>query len=196
MISEGEAVQALSKFFKDRWYDQVEDFALQYPDSTAFDVDYWALRNYNRELEDLIENEPHKLFKCVPLALNLIEHPIDVKFTNATIRICGFPIKTAIRDIRNKHIHKFIKVEGLIRRASDVKPKDAIVAFECMRCGHVTYIPQPSNKVVEPFECESQTCGKKGPFKRDFQLSTFDDFQILEVQESPDPLRDQIRARH
>lgn len=189
MISEGEAVQALSKFFKDRWYDQVEDFALQYPDSTAFDVDYWALRNYNRELEDLIENEPHKLFKCVPLALNLIEYPIDIKFTNATIRISGFPIKTAIRDIRNKHIHKFIKVEGLIRRASDVKPKDAIVAFECMRCGHVTYIPQHSNKVVEPFECEAQTCGKKGPFKRDFQLSTFDDFQILEVQESPDTLR-------
>ncbi len=189
MVHEGEASLALSKFFKERWYDDIEEFALQYPDSSAFEVDYWALRNYNRELETLIEEEPQKLFGCVSRALSMIEYPVDVKFTDVTMRVSGFPIKTLIRDIRHKHIQKFIKVEGLIRRASDVKPKYSLIAFECMRCGHVTLIPQPLKKVIEPFECESDTCGKRGPFKIDHQQSKYEDFQILEIQESPDALR-------
>ena len=42
--------------------------------------------------------------------------------------------------------------------------------FKCQRCDHITHIPQPKNQLIVPFECESDQCGKKGPFKRMFSL--------------------------
>lgn len=189
MISRGQAIEALTRFFKERWYGEVQEFLLNYPDSTSLKVDYLALIAHSRELEALIEEDPAVLMDAALPALRTIEHTVDVDPKDATMRLYNFPFKTAIRDIRHTHILKYIKVEGIVRRASEVKSKYAIVAYKCMRCEHITFVEQPDIKMSEPFECENDTCGKKGPFKIDNSSSTFRNFQVLEVQESPDSLR-------
>jgi hypothetical protein len=38
----------------------------------------------------------------------------------------------------------------------------------CLRCGSITFIPFEKGKVVEPFECSNDLCGRKGPFRKLF----------------------------
>ncbi len=40
--------------------------------------------------------------------------------------------------------------------------------YVCQRCEHTTFIKQGKGKLIEPFECESDVCGRKGPFKKMF----------------------------
>jgi replicative DNA helicase Mcm len=58
-----------------------------------------------------------------------------------------------------------------------------------MRCEHIINRPQIGTKFDEPKFCESETCGKSGPFKILLDLSTFIDSQKLQVQESPENLK-------
>ena len=189
MISRGQAIEALTRFFKDRWYDDLQEFALDYPDSTSLKVDYLALISHSRELEEVIEQDPSMLLEAALPAIHNVELTVDKDIKDVTMRLYNYPYKMAIRDIRHTHILKYLKIEGIIRRASEVKAKYSTIAYKCLRCEHITYVEQPDIKTAEPFECENDTCGKKGPFKVDNSHSTFRNFQVLEVQESPDSLR-------
>lgn len=63
-------------------------------------------------------------------------------------------------------------------------------AFECSRCGHITYVEQDGIKFDEPFAgCEDENCGKKGPFNVLIDESTFIDFQTVKLQEFPDSMK-------
>lgn len=42
--------------------------------------------------------------------------------------------------------------------------------WKCQRCTHITYIPVENGKIAEPFECDNETCGRKGPFKKTFPV--------------------------
>jgi replicative DNA helicase Mcm len=189
MVSEGEAIHVLEKFFRTRWLEHIYDLSLKYPDTVVLDVDYWALRNFDPVLQHLIENEPTKLLSSASTAIQKIDLPIDKELKDVVLRIIGYPTKTPIRDIRHKDILKYICVEGIVRRVSSVKPKYTEIAFACLRCGHVTKMPQPRKNIVEPYECESSSCGRKGPFNVVHSESTYTDYQVLEIQESPDSLR-------
>jgi replicative DNA helicase Mcm len=107
----------------------------------------------------------------------------------AKVRFERVPGKITIRDLRSKHLMKFIAIEGMIRKATEVRPKIINAAFMCMRCEHVTFVPQTEMKFVEPLECENDTCGKRGPFKILMEQSVFVDAQKLQIQESPENLR-------
>jgi len=36
--------------------------------------------------------------------------------------------------------------------------------WKCMRCDDISHVPVTGGKIVKPFECFSDTCGRKGPF--------------------------------
>ncbi len=43
--------------------------------------------------------------------------------------------------------------------------KKQIGEFKCVRCGGTTTILQKNGKITEPFECEQDFCGRRGPFQ-------------------------------
>lgn len=188
MITKENATHFLSRVLRKYWWDQILEFSNQYPDTTTLKVDYSILL-CSRDLEELMESEPTKLLASASSAIQMIDLPTEKELKDVTLEIVGYPYKTSIRKIRHKHILKYISVEGIVRRVSGVKPKYTEIAYECMRCGHVTVVPQPQKKQVEPIECENETCGRKGPFRIDQIRSKYADFQVLEIQESPDSLR-------
>jgi len=51
----------------------------------------------------------------------------------------------------------------------DLELKD-FGAWKCLRCGDITIIPIESGKILRPFECFNDVCGRKGPFKEQFPL--------------------------
>ena len=90
----------------------------------------------------------------------------DDWFTKAHVEITGVEPVMAIRDIRQEHVEKFVSIKGTILRKADVKFNITEAAFKCQRCDHVTRVFQPTDgSYVEPFECENDACGRKGPFK-------------------------------
>jgi len=42
--------------------------------------------------------------------------------------------------------------------------------WKCLRCDTITHVPIIKGKLLKPFECESNVCGRKGPFVEQFPL--------------------------
>jgi len=105
-------------------------------------------------------------------------------------------LQVGIRDIRSKHMGQFISVEGLVRKANEVRPRVQNAAFKCMRCGHITTIFQEEVMIREPLECAKDESGGGGcgrgagstKFKLDKELSSFIDTEKIEIQEKPEGL--------
>ncbi|NCO11229.1 AAA family ATPase [Candidatus Pacearchaeota archaeon CG_4_9_14_0_2_um_filter_39_13] len=104
---------------------------------------------------------------------------------NPRIRIREVPssVDTKIREIRAKHLDKFIQVEGIVKQASDVLPQVVNARFECPTCGAILSVLQIEKKFREPARC---SCGRKGQFK--LLSKEMVDAQRLVVEESPDSL--------
>lgn len=114
---------------------------------------------------------------------------IDTAEINFYIGAVPPSYKKSIRELDIKDIGKLVCIDGFAKSVTDAEPKIIKAAFQCLRCGHITYADQ-GLKFEEPFlGCENDTCGKKGPFKLIIEDSTFDNFQRIHLQESPDSAR-------
>jgi len=114
---------------------------------------------------------------------NALEELIDIK--GPRIRFVNLP-KTAslkIREIRAKHLDKFLWIEGIIRQASDVRPQVVNAKFECPNCGAILSVLQIDRKFREPSRC---SCTWKGQFRLLSKIMV--DAQRLVIEESPDSL--------
>ncbi|VVB90807.1 Minichromosome maintenance protein MCM [uncultured archaeon] len=184
--------QIWEDFFKRYYWDNLLELANHYPEKRSLFVQFPDLEQFDRELADELLERPETVLKHANEALIGIELPADVEeFKNTHIRVINLPeqARIQIRELRSANINKFIAVSGLIRKATEVRPKIVNAAFKCQRCEHVTFVPQGEGKFVEPYECENDVCGRKGPFKIVHEESEFIDAQKLRVQESPDDLR-------
>ena len=180
----------LKDFLKRYYQDDVLDLANSYPDKRSLTVNYDKLEIFDRDIaRDLIEN-PESVILSLEFALKDMDLPLIKKLDSAHVRVTNIPNRIPIRDLRSKHLSKFIAVEGMIRRATDVRPRITKAAFKCMRCDTITFVEQPGSKMDEPYSgCENENCGKRGPFKLVVEQSEFVDSQKGQIQESPESLR-------
>ena len=188
-MTEGKWDEKFRTFLKKYYWDSILQLANDYPDQRSIYVDFSDLEIFDRELADELLLRPDEVTPCADSALQNIDLPIEKSLDNAKVRFIRIPNKVPNRDLRSKHLLQLVAIEGMIRKATEVRPKIVSAAFKCMRCEHVTRIPQTELKFVEPLECENDTCGRKGPFKLDINESVFIDAQKLQVQESPENLR-------
>ncbi|MBN2488083.1 MAG: minichromosome maintenance protein MCM, partial [Methanosarcinaceae archaeon] len=188
-MTEGKWNGKFKEFFKRYYWDDLIQLANEYPDQRSITVDFTDLENYEQELADELLQHPDDVIPSAEQALQEIELPVEKSLSDAHVQFIKIPNKISIRDLRSKHLLAFIAIEGMIRKATEVRPKITNAAFLCMRCEHVTFLPQTSQKFAEPHECENETCGRKGPFKIVIEQSTFIDAQKLQVQESPEKLK-------
>lgn len=86
-----------------------------------------------------------------------------------------------LKDMSAKHIGKIVSVEGTVIKTDTQYPFLQKAAFQCQRCGHITLVEQNSLKTEEPYVCEEETCGKKGPFNLIQEESTYIDAQEIEI---------------
>lgn len=179
------------KFLKEYCWNEILQLANEYPDTRSLYIRYPMIDLFNSDLAEEVLARPLQCIEELTTALKEIDLPIDKSFDDVYARIIDIPSKVGIGDLRSKHLSKFISIDGMIRKATEVRPKITKAAFQCMRCGHTTYVDQINGyKFEEPFlGCEEETCGKKGPFKILIEESTFVDSQKLQIQEPPEDLR-------
>lgn len=182
--------EKLKRFFKDYYWNEILQLANEYPDQRSLSVDFTDIEKFDRELSKEFLDHPEELIKAAEAALKEIDLPVEKSLEEAHVRVIKIPNRISIRELRSKHLSRFIAIEGMIRKATEVRPRITKAAFECLRCGYLTFVDQNSFKFEEPFAgCEGENCGKKGPFKVRIENSTFIDAQKLQIQESPENLK-------
>ncbi|WP_440006979.1 minichromosome maintenance protein MCM [Halomicrococcus sp. SG-WS-1] len=183
-----ELVDRFEQFYRRYYSDEIGDLAQQYPnEQRSLYVDWDDLYRYDADLADDYLAQPQQHQEYAEEALRLYDLPVDVSLGQAHVRMRGLPEVTAIRAIRARHVNTLVSVQGIVRKATSVRPKIQEAAFECQRCGTLTYIPQEGGDFQEPHEC--QGCERQGPFRINFDQSEFIDSQKLRIQESPEGLR-------
>ncbi len=178
------------QFYRNYYREEIGTLAQQYPnEQRSLYVDYDELFQFDRDLAEDFRTKPDQMREYAEEALRLYDLPADVSLGRAHVRIENLPESIDIRGIRvhDDHIGKLVSVKGIVRKATDVRPKVTEAAFECQRCGTMTYIPQSDGGFQEPHEC--QGCERQGPFRVNFDQSEFIDSQKLRIQESPEGLR-------
>ncbi|ARS89569.1 LAGLIDADG family homing endonuclease [Natrarchaeobaculum aegyptiacum] len=185
-----ELVDAFEQFFRDYYDSEIKQLAQRYPnEQRSLVVDWQDLYRFDPNLADDVLEHPEQLQRYAEEALRLYDLPIDVSLGQAHVRVQNLPSEEApeIREIRAEHMNKLVQVRGIVRKATDVRPKIEEAAFECQLCGTLTRIPQSTGNFQEPHEC--QGCERQGPFRVNFDQSEFVDSQKLRIQESPEGLR-------
>ncbi|APX97369.1 LAGLIDADG family homing endonuclease [Natronorubrum daqingense] len=185
-----ELVDAFEQFFRNYYDNQIKQLAQRYPnEQRSLHVDWQDLYRYDPDLADDFLNQPEQLQRYAEEALRLYDLPIDVSLGQAHVRVKNLPDTETpeIRDIRARDMNSLVQVHGIVRKATDVRPKIEEAAFECQLCGTLSRIPQSSGDFQEPHEC--QGCERQGPFRVNFDQSEFIDSQKLRMQESPEGLR-------
>jgi replicative DNA helicase Mcm len=181
-------VDRFEEFYRSYYRDAIGTLAQNYPnEQRSLYVEWDDLYRFDRDLADDYRNQPEQLQRYAEEALRLYDLPVDVSLGQAHVRLRGLPEATGIREIRAHHVNTLVEVRGIVRKATDVRPKIQQAAFECQRCGTLTRIPQTGGSFQEPHECGG--CERQGPFRINFDQSEFIDAQKLRIQESPEGLR-------
>jgi replicative DNA helicase Mcm len=183
-----EVIDRFEQFYRDYYRDEIGELAQKYPnEQRSLYVDWDELYRFDPDLADDFVAQPEQMRDYAEEALRLYDLPVDVKLGQAHVRVQNLQETTGIREIRARHRGQLVAVSGIVRKATDVRPKITEAAFECQRCGTLSRIPQTSGEFHEPHEC--QGCERQGPFNINFDQSEFVDAQKLRVQESPEGLR-------
>ncbi|MXR19957.1 minichromosome maintenance protein MCM [Halobacterium bonnevillei] len=182
-----ELVDRFEEFYRRYYSDDVAELARKYPrESKSLHLDWRDLYQMDPDLADDFINHPDDLKEAAEEALRLYDLPVDVSLGQAHVRVYGLEESTEIRAIRAEHLNSLVSVQGMVRKATDVRPKIERAVFVCQRCGAETEVPQGDAGFQEPYQCES--CERQGPFKLDPERSEFVDSQKLRIQESPEGL--------
>ena len=203
-------VEQFSTPLQEKWEDflvkhgydnKVKEIAGKYPDERSLYVKFEDIEHFDMELADSLLDTPSKTLKAGEAAIaGIAEMALTLEEGGKIhLRIKDIPqnLRVGIREIRSKNMSKYISVEGLVRKTSEVRPKVSRAAFRCLRCGHTTYILQSELALKEPLECAKTEeggggCGRAASSTKFImvkELSSFIDTEKIEIQEEPEKLR-------
>jgi replicative DNA helicase Mcm len=169
-----------------------------FPDEKTIEVDYWDIDFFDSEFGEYLLLKPYNsLYNAEQAIQELL--PADAAERNVKLhfRVVRLPEETAkigIRLLRAEHLGKFVAIDGLVRKTTEVRPMLREAVFQCLRCYAILKVSQESTLFKEPMECSKEQggCGRAAAstaFKLLTEKSQFIDTQKLEVQESPEELR-------
>ena len=165
-----------------------------YPEKKSIEISYHDIEGFDFELAEYFLSKSYKASFIAEKVIEKLTPP--EKRVGLHFRVKGLPIdsKIEIRDLRSKHLGRFIAVEGLVRKATEVRPKMVDAVFQCVRCGGIIKESQDGLVFKEPLECykEQGGCARTAAstkFKLLNEQSKYVDTQKIEIQESPEGLR-------
>lgn len=179
---------------KDKYRLMFADIAASYPEKRSIYVSYDDIDAYNTDLAMYFLDHPDRcLAKGKEVAKSSLPPTWDLK-DSVNLRITDLPrdAKVDIRHLRAKHLGKLVAVEGLVRKATSVKPRMTYALFKCARCGAEIWEEQRGVIMREPLMCSNPdgSCNKQAThFDLDPKESVYVDTQKIEIQESPEGLR-------
>ncbi|HDO42136.1 MAG TPA: minichromosome maintenance protein MCM [Candidatus Bathyarchaeota archaeon] len=162
--------------------------------STSLILDFEDLLIADPRLAEDLLDKPHEYFAYAnsaafeQLQIEDPEYAEKIKEIGVTVRIRGIPRVTPLRKLGSEHIGKLVMIEGIIMRATMVRPIVTTAVFRCKRCETKMEVPQSGAFLTFPYRCANPRCGKNGPFEFVQEESKFVDYQELRIQEYPEDI--------
>ena len=182
-----------TRFLKSRYKKELGELSREYPHRRSLYIDYREIEKFGKAgitlADELLEN-PGKVLEDVwdTIKSNQLIRTKDGKEPKGiNVRFKNLPQKVGVRHIRSDDINRFISIEGILRKTTEVRPRIIEAVFKCP-AGHFTIKKQKYGKFIEPEGCATDGC----TFRKLELLpkrSRFVDSQKLRVQESPEGLR-------
>ena len=154
-----EDLEKFEQFFRQFYDKELRDAARQGKKSII--VDFALLDKFDPIFADKLLNEPGAMLVQARKAIAGIDLPegsvsIEPRFKNLPEQQ-----NIRIRNLRSQHIGQFVCIDGVIRRAAEVKPEISVATFQCPDCATKIQIEQTDRILKSPALCE---CGRKGKF--------------------------------
>jgi len=166
-----------------------------YPDLRSFHVRYAEIERFDPDLAEFLLLKPNKAIYFAEEVLRRALPPEKVG-GRPHFRVRELPRdwRIDIRQLRAKNLGQYVAVEGLVRKATEVRPRVTAARFQCMRCNAILHEAQEGLHFHEPLECykDQGGCGRAAgstKFKLLTEESVFVDTQKIEMQEAPEGLR-------
>ena len=139
---------------------------------------------FDKELAKSLLDSPSNFFDTADVILENITKIVGIR-----LRVKSLPESIEIRNIRAEQVSKFIQVEGIMTRTSEVKPEAKEAVFKCRYCGEENKVLQVGELFRQPLSCENPNCRRKGAFDLMVESTVFRDWQSICIQEPPEKLR-------
>ncbi|MFO7793465.1 MAG: minichromosome maintenance protein MCM [Candidatus Nanohaloarchaea archaeon] len=172
----GEAVTKFEEFFTERYEDEVIQAEKRGDESVV--VEYKEIDRFSFELTEYLKDNPEQGIDAAEegvLAIELLDSEMSIRFVNMPEEDY-----VLLKNLRSEHIGKFVPIEGMIKRATQVKPEVVSAVFECTQCGDRYTKEQDSSELKSPYKCE---CGSKRfePLEKNMT-----DTQVVTLEENPE----------
>jgi len=166
----------------------------RFPEERSLELGFGAIDAMDTALADLLLERPDDLLGAGVRAMRELLPVSGPDAEGLRLRIVGLPPTAGrvVREIRESDLNRFLAIDGIVRRVSEVRPQIRDAVFECVACRTKFHEPQDEASLVfrEPLECPE--CGKaqgRTRFRLIAEESTYVDAQRIEVQERPETLK-------
>ncbi|MGA8710795.1 MAG: LAGLIDADG family homing endonuclease [Thermoplasmata archaeon] len=170
----------------------------RFPEERSLEVPFSVVDAVDTPLADLLLERPEEVIDAGIRAMKELLPVAGSEAEQLRLRVVGLPLTAhrAVRAIRESDLNRFVALDGIVRRVSEVRPQIRDAIFECVSCRTKFHEWQDETSLVfrEPLECpESQGgCGKtqgRTRFRLVAEESTYVDAQRIEIQEHPETLK-------
>ena len=186
-----------------RWVQVIEEAELRprilevadrFPEERSLEVPFSKIEEADTALADLLLEKPEEVLTAGARAMRELIPMAGTEAEGLRLRVTGLPSvsRRSIRAIRESDLQQFLAIDGIVRKATEVRPQIRDAVFSCLACRSEIHEIQDEGTPLlrEPLECPS--CGKPAGRTR-FRLlperSTYIDAQRIEVQENPESLK-------
>ena len=117
-------------------------------------VDFSLIEKFNTSLADELLENPDLFFEAAEDAIQRID--IGLEETKTKVRFFNLPEskQVRVRNLRTEHIGKLIAVDGIVKRASEIRPEVSEAIFTCPDCGNKITVIQTERVVRSPIHCD------------------------------------------
>ncbi|MGE5187441.1 MAG: minichromosome maintenance protein MCM, partial [Betaproteobacteria bacterium] len=155
-------------------------------------IDFEELYGFDQALAERLLNKPEEFLqhagKGAYEQLRIEDAEYAEKMEKVIVRVIKLLGKEQLRRLGARQMSKLVMIEGIVVRATPVRPMVQVAAFKCKRCGTMNQVEQTGQFLKAPAVCMAPDCGRDGPFEFTQEESTFIDSQDLRLQEKPEDL--------
>lgn len=175
-------------FLQDHCKEAVVEAALDYPETRSVLVLFNDIQLRDPDLAELVLQRPAHALRIGAAAMHQLDVPVEPK-PRLHLRIGGLPESQRYlpRELRAEHLGRFLGLDGLVKKITEVRPMIHEAVFECKFCANQEYVLQEEELLMEPVACAA--CEKTGPWKLREDECKYVDHQKVEIQENPEGLR-------
>lgn len=187
-VQDSQLAAKWDSFLQDYCKALIQQAALDFPETRSVTIPFNDLQLRDPDLADYLLHKPGHCLRIGAQMMHQVDVTVDPK-PRLHLRVTGLPESqnVRVRNIRAEHLSRFLAVEGLVKKVTEVRPQVLEAAFDCKTCGNRLRVVQEEEIMTEPVLCDS--CEKPGPWTLREEDSRFIDHQKVEIQEAPEGLR-------